>query len=155
VLHYNVTPHESTGFTPRYLHLGLTDIQTTISLENARQLAIERTQSLQTRQKGRHDAKHPKSSFAIGDLVVRKMASNHPALIKTSPRNTGPYRVLTKLGDETYRIALVDNDNIGPPIAVHSSQLRPFVTRVAGEHSTTATDSNQSRHLAGTTTPGE
>ncbi|UYV71985.1 K02A2.6-like [Cordylochernes scorpioides] len=68
---YNSTPHDVTEFSesPHF------------TIENARKKAIENSAKHREKWKARHDAKHPQSSFKVGDLVLRKIASNDPKLM--------------------------------------------------------------------------
>ncbi|UYV70964.1 K02A2.6-like, partial [Cordylochernes scorpioides] len=87
---YYSTPHDVTGFSPNFLLFGDCAIpefseSPHFTIENARKKAIENSAKHREKWKARHDAKHPQSSFKVGDLVLRKIASNDPSMVKTSP----------------------------------------------------------------------
>jgi transposase InsO family protein len=127
---YNSTPHDITGFSPKYLLFGTEESPTFASpalrLDEARQLANERTNQFRKTKKSSHDLKHKHAEFEIGDKVVRKIASNHPSLIKTSPRYEGPLVIINKLSPVTYDVTTGPNSHIS---RAHISQLLPFVAR--------------------------
>ena len=130
VKNYNNSIHDITGFTPNYLFYGQDnspDIgNQIIPLEQARQLACERTRVHQIKRKQRHDDKHRQYDFPIGSKVLRKIASNHPSLTKFHQRWTGPYLVIRQTGPVSYEIAETLTEN---PIRAHVSQLKPFFAR--------------------------
>ena len=102
------------------------------TVEEARRLATERSLTAQARRKEHHDNLHPSSDFDIGDFVLRRLPSNHPDRVKTSPGNTGPYIVLRQLGPETYRLGLLvaNMEDVLKITTAHSSLLRRFHPRV-------------------------
>lgn len=127
---YNNTPHDITGFSPRFLLFGLDESPTfaspSINIDQARKLAQERTKKSQLKRKEIHDEKHSDLQFEVGDLVTRKIALNHPSLIKTSRRREGPLTITRKLSPVTYD---VKNTETGHTSRTHVSQLQPFVAR--------------------------
>jgi transposase InsO family protein len=127
---YNSTPHDITGFSPRYLLLGIEETPTfaspALKIDEARKLANERTNRFRNSKKASHDLKHKHLEFEVGDKVVRKIASNHPSLIKTSPRYEGPLTIIRKLSPVTYDVSTGPNENVS---RAHISQLSPFVAR--------------------------
>ena len=128
---YNATPHETTGFTPNFLLLGIApdgprpaDLP---PLEEARELAVQRTRAVQIKNKVNFDNKHKAITLSIGQRVVRRVPSNHPDLKKFSARNCGPFFVIAKLGPVTYSLGRSADDE--SPFAAHVSQLKVYVER--------------------------
>ncbi|UYV62975.1 hypothetical protein LAZ67_2002703 [Cordylochernes scorpioides] len=133
---YNNTPHDVTGFPPSFLLFGynvqpqFADNPST-SVEDARKLAIKRTQHHRNISKRRHDSRHPDIEFKVGDLVLKIIPYNDPRLIKTAPKYEGPFQVLRRLSKVTYELSTTDQDNpprnpTGDPIKAHISQLKLF-----------------------------
>ncbi|UYV78663.1 hypothetical protein LAZ67_16002321, partial [Cordylochernes scorpioides] len=75
---YNHTPHSVTGFPPSYLLLGSFPLQLSEHVQNypkiddARELAYQRTHERHLRDKARFDQTHRASEFEVGDLVLAK-----------------------------------------------------------------------------------
>ncbi|UYV69398.1 hypothetical protein LAZ67_6003449, partial [Cordylochernes scorpioides] len=80
---YNHTPHSVTGFPPSYLLLGSFPLQLSEHVQNypniddARELAYQRTHERHLRDKARFDQTHRVSDFEVGDLVLAK-TYHHP-----------------------------------------------------------------------------
>ncbi|UYV65298.1 hypothetical protein LAZ67_3003857 [Cordylochernes scorpioides] len=136
---YNNTPHDVTGFPPSFILFGynvqpqFADNPST-SVEDARKLAIKRTQHHRDISKRRHDSRHPDIEFKVGDLVLKRIPYNDPRLIKTAPKYEGPFQVLRRLSKVTYELSTTDQDNpprnpTGDPIKAHISQLKTFILR--------------------------
>ncbi|UYV83405.1 hypothetical protein LAZ67_23000904, partial [Cordylochernes scorpioides] len=134
---YNNTPHDVTGFPPSFLLLGynvqpqFADNPST-SVEDARKLAIKRTQHHREISKRRHDSRHPDIEFKVGDLVLKRIPYNDPRLIKTAPKYEGPFQVLRRLSKVAYELSTTDQDNpprnpTGDPIKAHISQLKQYL----------------------------
>ena len=128
---YNRTPHNVTGFAPRFLLYGLDDTpdfaHPLLPLAEARTLALSRTRALQEAHKRRHDAHHPIARFHLGDKVVRKVPDNHPDKHKLSALWMGPYYIVNCIGDVTYDIAFDLTE--GPQFRAHASQLKLYIDR--------------------------
>jgi hypothetical protein len=132
---FNNTPHDSTGFTPRFLMFGTRDSPEfseaeQITLEKAREIAVERTEKMKAKHKERYDKCHKNIEFNIGDLVKRKVPENHPSKNKITARNEGPFEILEKKSPLTYIIGKLDNEKIINSTQAHISQLQPFINRV-------------------------
>lgn len=101
---YNDTPHDATGFPPRYLQFGIVnspEFATIIPLETARATAKIKSDSFKSNRKQVFDLKHKPSNFNVGDLVLRRVADNHPSKTKISPANDGSFVIIALLGPET------------------------------------------------------
>lgn len=125
---YNRIPHSATGFPPQFLQFGFTAFEQT-SVDDARKLAVARSEATKDKRKAKHDSTHRPSNLSVGDLVVRRLAANHPSKKKTSPANTGPYKVSRILGSETYELVPAFDVNTGQLSTAHSSQLTLFRQR--------------------------
>ena len=130
VENYNRTPHDITSFPPEYLLCGIdrTPEFGTLypRLEIARQIANDRTHRSQQERKHRHDKHHEDIDLDIGAQVLRIIASNDPRQKKTSPRYSGPYFVIRKLGKKTYEICERLNGRLQ---SATTDQLKLFVPR--------------------------
>ena len=130
IKNYNNTPHDTTGFTPNFLLFGQSNTpsftEPIVTIEQARQLAKERTRKAQNKRKEHHDSRHKHLEFQPGDRVLRIIPDNHPTLTKTSVRWFGPYFILERTADNSYRISETLS---GEPIRAHVSQLKQFVPR--------------------------
>ena len=133
---YNNTPHDITGFTPHFLFFAHDKTppfsSNQISIDEARELANERTLKFQQKKKDIHDSKHPKSNFKVGDIVIRKLANNDPSLTKMSKRYNGPYTIVKEIGPVTFDIEHQDTKVVS---RAHASQLRIFISRDSIEES--------------------
>ena len=103
---YNLTPHSVTGYPPAYLLNGQ-QIQTSINenpyepVEQARQIAFDRSQRYHNVNKDYYDAKRQNFEFQIGDLAFIKN-KNHITRKKTEPIFIGPFKVIEKTSSVTY-----------------------------------------------------
>jgi transposase InsO family protein len=126
----NNTLHDITGFSPKFLYTGSDDTPDFASkpmpIEEARSLARIRTHESQLRRKHRNDNKHQNIHFDVGDRVLRRVPDNHPTKTKITPRWTGPYYVITTIGEVTYDIADTPDGNTS---RAHVSQLKKFIPR--------------------------
>ena len=102
-----------------------------IDINEARALAVQRSNRFKDKRKLIHDQRHLSSDFVPGDLVLRRLPGNHPSKNKLSAGNTGPYVVRRKVGPETYRISPEDDGST--IFTAHASQLVRFLHRL-GTH---------------------
>ena len=126
----NSTPHQVTGFSPEYLMYGWPSNK--VPIEEARKLALERTIRFQRMKKDLHDLKHKPLKLKTNDLVLVETADNDPGLEKLSPRFHGPYRILSQLGPNTFKV--IDDQN-GQITTINSCRLRKFKKRSLDAHS--------------------
>jgi transposase InsO family protein len=126
VTQYNETIHDSTGFTPKFLFFGNISGDTSLpTIEAARAAAKERSDSLKLRWKQHYDSHHTPELFQPNDLVKKRIPLNRPDLNKLTQRYEGPYRVIERTSDTTYRIALPNTE----PINVNIEQLERYYAR--------------------------
>jgi transposase InsO family protein len=138
---YNDTIHDATGFSPRYLQFAISSLSESINVHEARKLAAQQSDKQKDSRKHSFDIKHPECLLKIGDLVTRKIASNHPKKNKLSPLNEGPFEIIDQVGTNTFIL------RTGQSISqAHSSHLRPYVagSRInqgesEGEHESSST----------------
>jgi len=128
---FNNTIHESTGFTPLFLFFGISNDDKPLSLTKSRKLAFERSEHLKQLNKERFDETREFINFNIGDLVLRKIASNRPDLKKLSPRYDGPFQIISQVTSNSYRIKDPVNENISN---VHVSQLKRYFEKSNFQH---------------------
>lgn len=146
---YNSAKQESTGFTPFFLMHGR-EVETPLdsilpvntensannyvaklisNAEEARQLAKLNIMKSQSRDKYRYDQHHRPVEYHRGDLVwiytpVRKVGLSEKLL----KRYFGPYQVIEKLSDVTYRIAPCEESKNKRKIkeVVHVIRMKPY-----------------------------
>jgi len=72
---YNKTPHDITGFTQHFLLHGTqkSNFNKLQPLEEARELAIDRTKVSQIKIKSKHETIHANAKFNIGDKVIKQI----------------------------------------------------------------------------------
>lgn len=130
---YNDTPHRITGFTPRYLHLGIVacdQAKPVVAIDDARKLAVKRSRETQDTRAEQYNRNRQPSCYRPGDLVRYRVPANHPARHKLTPAFVAPCRIETVTGPETYTIAELDKNNeIVRKFKAHSSHLRPYFER--------------------------
>ena len=100
---YNRTTHTTTGFTPQTLHFGV-DLPNGQSVDDVRRLATERSREVQDKRKTTFDRTHKPSDFKLNDLVLIRVPDHHPMSTKFAPKFDGPYVVIDKVSEETYRL---------------------------------------------------
>ena len=144
---YNGTVNATTGFTPNKLWLGrekysradrfipqnpltekVTPEKYVERLEDdmrvAYQVARETIGRNMKVQKRYHDRNHYTNQYKIGDAVLKRcMAPKDKGRKKFAPRWVGPFFIIDKLDDRTYRIA---EDESRPRKVTHHDRLKPY-----------------------------
>ncbi|GBO26269.1 hypothetical protein AVEN_238822-1 [Araneus ventricosus] len=107
---YNLTPHSITKYPPAYLLLGTLPYDSPIGqnsyyepVNEARNLALQRTIDYHNRNKIRYDARFVDKKFNPGDLVVYK-EFHYPNTRKLSSPFSGPYEIIKQCSEVTYEI---------------------------------------------------
>lgn len=113
-------------------------------LEEARKLAVKRTEEHHRKQVTEHNSKHPPSDFKVGDKVLLTNYF-HPNRGKLAPVFLGPYTVLKVLTPQTVEI---DKPNVPLSKAtdiVNVNKLRHYVTACFNilDHSGAQTSSSE------------
>lgn len=131
---YNNLPHAVTGFPPAYLMFGNLPYESPLPnqvslnyppLNQARQIAVNRTLSHHKINKRRYDKNFLESNFNIGDLVLYRNFS-YPHSNKLNQVHSGPYRIIKKLSNVTYEIDKPNQYTGKLTDIVHSTRLRHF-----------------------------
>lgn len=105
----NLTPHSVTLFPPQYLMFGTLPINMSQysdpypPLEEARSLAIKRTELHHQKQVEAHNSKHPPAKFKVGDKVLLRNYY-HPDMGKLAPAFIGPFTIMKVLSPQTVEI---------------------------------------------------
>ena len=110
ITEYNNTPHSSTRFSPCYLMFGIPPFESPIKsplpcLEEARRLAFENSFHMHQKNKNLYDKTHRNINIEKGDLVYVKRGSEISRK-KLEPIRMGPYEVIEKLSDVSFKIRL-------------------------------------------------
>jgi transposase InsO family protein len=124
---YNNTIHSTTGFTPSYLLFGKDTCNTRLPLDEARRLAYQRSEDFKARKKEAYDRSHKPLNLKPGDLVKRRIPSNHPNNTKLTPKFDAVYKVVSQLSPVNYEI-IKQGDNPAS-FNIHVSQLEPYYQR--------------------------
>ncbi|UYV83464.1 K02A2.6-like [Cordylochernes scorpioides] len=128
---YNHTPHSVTGFPPSYLLLGGFPLQLSEHAQNcpkiddARELAYQRTHERHLRDKARFDQTHRASDFEVGDLVLTK-TYHHPDTGKLTPFFSGPYEILEIISPQIVRINRSNRPLSRETDTIHVNKLKHY-----------------------------
>ncbi|UYV65302.1 hypothetical protein LAZ67_3003881 [Cordylochernes scorpioides] len=128
---YNHTPHSVTWFPPSYLLLGSFPIQLSEHVQNytkiddARELAYQRTHERNLRDKARFDQTHRASDFEVGDLVLAK-TYHHPDTGKLAPFFSGPYEILEIISPQIVRINRSNRPLSRETDTIHANKLKHY-----------------------------
>ena len=127
VNNYNNTLHSITSYTPSYLMFGSDRFNTTIpSVSEARLDAKQKSDAFKQSKKQHYDTKHKPINLCVGDLVKRRIPSNHPDLKKLSQRYDAPFEVISLPSPVNAWIKRMDRTD---ETLVHVGQLEPYFLR--------------------------
>jgi transposase InsO family protein len=129
VNNYNNTIHSTTGFTPSFLMFGKDSLNTNTTLTEARLLAQQRSEDFKAKKKAVFDRLHKPLNLIPGDLVKRRIPSNHPNNTKLSPKFDAIYKVVSKTSPVNYEIVKTGGNS--SKFNIHVSQLEPYFKRVS------------------------
>ena len=147
MMSYRSSVHETTSETPNMVMTGrqinlpldvMTSSDPELRYEHAPEYVKKLEDDLRTcytrvrealgraaiRQKHYYDRKHHLNVYRHGDLVLVKTMVRKPGIGKLQDKYEGPYVVLDKLSDVTYRIQ--QNPNRKPKI-IHHDRLKPYL----------------------------
>ncbi|GFW25429.1 transposon Tf2-6 polyprotein [Trichonephila clavipes] len=131
---YNNSPHDVTGFPPAYLKFGTLPYDSPLPnqvklnyppIQQARQIAVNRTIKHHKINKQRYDKHYVDDKFKVGDLVLYQNFSYPNSSKLQSPYN-GPFKVVRKLSNVTYEIAKPNQYTGKLTDIIHSTRLKPF-----------------------------
>ncbi|UYV75801.1 hypothetical protein LAZ67_13001403 [Cordylochernes scorpioides] len=128
---YNHTPHSVTGFPRSYLLLGSFPLQLSEHVQNypkiddARELAYQRTHERHLRDKARFDQTHRVSDFEERDLVLAK-TYHHPDTGKLAPFFSGPYEILEIISPQIVRINRSNRPLSRETDTIHVNKLKHY-----------------------------
>ncbi|GFW57003.1 transposon Tf2-6 polyprotein [Trichonephila clavipes] len=131
---YNNSPHDVTGFPPAYLTFGILPYDSPLPnqvklnyppIQQARQIAVNRTIKHHKINKQRYDKHYVDAKFKVGDLVLYQNFSYTHSSKLQSPYN-GPFKIVKKLSDVTYEIDKPNQYTGKLTDIVHSTRLKPF-----------------------------
>lgn len=128
VTQYNETPHSVTGYAPMFLLLGVNSISnplnnSNVSLEQARKIALNKSNAHHEKSKVKYDQSHEKFSFQPGDNVFIQY-KNKIQRKKLDPLYSGPHKVIKKFSNVLYE---VETDKQGKKTeVVHINNMRPY-----------------------------
>lgn len=130
---YNNTPHSVTKYPPAYLMFGQLPYPSVVgngsyypTVEEARKEAFQRTGEYHLKNKIRYDLKFVEAPFKPGDLVITE-EYHYPNTRKLSPPFSGPYQIIEKLSNVSFRINKPNWLTKQDSEVIHASKLRYFL----------------------------
>ena len=128
---YNWTPHSVTGFPPAFLQFGHRNSfvrSLGINIDDARNLAVERTKRLQENRRLKYAERHKPHDLEVGNFVLHRLPSSHPDRDKLSPQFEGPYRFTEQNGPDSF---FIERDPFlpRPEVRAHVTSLRKYHRR--------------------------
>ena len=156
MMSYRSSVHDSTSETPNMVMTGrqinlpldvMTACEPELRYEHAPAYVNKLEEDLRTcylrvrdaigraaiRQKHYHDRKSHLNVYARGDLVLVKTMVRKPGVGKLMDRYEGPFTILDKLSDVTYRI---QQSPAKKPKVIHHDRLKPYYPREPAENDT-------------------
>lgn len=125
---YNNTVHSATGFTPSFLMFGKDKLNTKTPLDEARLQAQKRSDEFKEKTKAIFDRIHKPLFLKPGDLVKKRIPSNHPSNTKLTPKYDAVFKVVSQVSPVNYEIIKLDDDS--SKFNIHVCQLEPYFQRL-------------------------
>jgi transposase InsO family protein len=133
---YNARVHSVTRFSPIQLQFGKDLPESYTSVDAARSEAVVNSDRFKAQIKTQYDARHPTIQLNPGDLVKKRVPSNHPDLDKFTPTYDGPFRVISQESPVNFKIQATSGSL--RILDTHVYQLEPYHLRsvpfIAGEN---------------------
>ncbi|UYV76807.1 hypothetical protein LAZ67_14002077 [Cordylochernes scorpioides] len=100
-------------------------VQNYPKIDDARELAYQRTHERHLRDKARFDQTHRDSDFEVGDLVLAK-TYHHPDTVKLAPFFSGPYKILEIISPQIVRINRSNRPLSRETDTIHVNKLKHY-----------------------------
>ncbi|UYV69379.1 K02A2.6-like [Cordylochernes scorpioides] len=100
-------------------------VQNYPKIDDARELAYQRTHERHLRDKARFDQTHRASDFEVGDLVLAK-TYHHPDTGKLAPFFSGPYEILEIISPQIVRINRPNRPLFRETDTIHVNKLKHY-----------------------------
>ncbi|UYV63155.1 hypothetical protein LAZ67_2003305 [Cordylochernes scorpioides] len=116
--------HQANGLSSFPIQLS-EHVQNYPKIDDARELAYQRTHERQLRDKARFDQTHRASDFEVGDLVLAK-TYHHPDTGKLAPFFSGPYEILEIISPQIVRINRSNRPLSRETDTIHVNKLKHY-----------------------------